>query len=314
MRLLTCLLTSVALLLAPFVLSNHALYLVSLVAATSIVVTGLAIVTGLAGQISLAQGAFAALGAYGMVILAKTTGVPYWIGLPLLVAGAAGFGYLFGALALRVEDHYLALATMAVSAIMQLLLTHLESFTGGAVGLPVAALRIGEVTVAKPAMLYALIVPIAVASIWFLWTLSHSRFGRAFGALRMTEVGAAATGIDVLHYKSLAFALSAAFAALGGGLIALLTTYLDPAQFGIIESVRLIAIAVVGGLRSPFGPVIGGAIFVMLPEYLGGLGSYMTLAFFVLLLVCMMVAPMGLGGLAQRWTSKRAFGSGVRAP
>jgi branched-chain amino acid transport system permease protein len=240
-----------------------------------------------------------------MVILAKATGLPYWIGLPLLVAGAAAFGYLFGALALRVEDHYLALATMAVSAVMQLLLTHLESFTGGAVGLQVPPLRIGDTSLEKPAMLYALIMPIAVASGWFLWTLSRSRFGRAFAALRMTEVGAAAMGINVLHYKSLAFALSAAFAALGGGLIALLTTYLDPAQFGIIESVRLIAIAVVGGLRSPFGPVIGAAIFVMLPEYLGALGSYMTLAFFVLLLVCMIAAPMGLGGLAERWTARR---------
>ena len=110
---------------------------------------------------------------------------------------------------------------------------------------------------------------------------------------------AAAVGMPVLHHKAMAFALSAFFGALGGGLFALQTSYLDPAQFGILESVRLIAIAVIGGLLSPFGPVIGAAVFVLLPETMGVLGRYMTLVFSLLLLLFVVASPQGIAGLVR---------------
>jgi branched-chain amino acid transport system permease protein len=228
------------------------------------------------------------------------TGLPHWIGLPAISLASATLGYLFGLLSLRVADHYLALATMALCAIVQLLLVHLEDWTGGAVGLAVPPLEIGGRTLTRPTELYAIITPLALATAWFLHALRRSRTGRAFAALRMSEVGAAAVGIPVLHYKALAFAISAFFGALGGGLFALQTTYLEPAQFGILESVRLIAIAVIGGLLNPLGPAIGAAIFVLLPETMGALGRWMGLVFSLLLLVFLIAAPGGLAGLAGR--------------
>jgi branched-chain amino acid transport system permease protein len=284
----------------PFHASSHIVTLVGLIGSTSIMVAGLAIVVGMAGQISIAQASFAALGAYGTAQLATMAGLPHWIGLPAMALVTAGLGYLFGLLSLRVADHYLALATMALCAIIQLLLIHLEDWTGGAVGLAVPPLEFGSRMLTRPVELYAVVMPLAGLTVWFLHALRTSRTGRAFAALRMSEVAAAAVGIPVLHTKALAFALSAFFGAFGGGLYALQTTYLDPAQFGILESVRLIAIAVIGGVTSPFGPAIGSAIFVLLPETMGALGRYMSLVFSLLLLVFVVVSPQGIAGLSAR--------------
>jgi branched-chain amino acid transport system permease protein len=95
-------------------------------------------------------------------------GVPHWIGLPAVSLGTALVGYLFGLLSLRVADHYLALATMALCAIVQLLLVHLEDWTGGAVGLQVPPLALGAQILTRPVELYAVIMPLAVATAWFL--------------------------------------------------------------------------------------------------------------------------------------------------
>jgi branched-chain amino acid transport system permease protein len=289
-----------ALVALPFLASSHLVFLVAMIGSTSIMVAGLSIVVGLAGQISIAQASFAAIGAYGTAQLAAMAGLPHWIGLPAIALLAAAIGYLFGLLSLRVADHYLALATMALCAIVQLLLIHLEDWTGGAVGLAVPPLTLGGRSLTRPVELYAVIMPCVALTIWFLHALATSRTGRAFAALRMSEVGAAAVGIPVLHHKALAFALSAFFGAFGGGLFALQTTYLDPAQFGILESIRLIAIAVIGGVLNPFGPVIGAASFVLLPETMGALGRYMSLVFSLLLLLFVVVSPQGIAGLTFR--------------
>lgn len=294
-----------ALVALPFLASSHIIFLVAMIGSTSVMVAGLTIVVGLTGQISIAQASFAAIGAYGTAQLATMAGLPHWIGLPAIALVAAAVGYLFGLMSLRVADHYLALATMALCAIVQLLLIHLEDWTGGAVGLAVPPLEFGTRVLTRPAELYAVIVPCAAFTVWFLHTLSTSRFGRAFAALRMSEVASAAVAIPVLHYKALAFALSAFFGAFGGGLFALQTTYLDPAQFGILESVRLIAIAVIGGLLNPLGPVIGATVFVLLPETMGALGRYMSLVFSLLLLLFIVVSPQGIAGLPARLRARR---------
>lgn len=298
LRLLVLLATLAVLAALPFFAPSHLVYLVALIGSTSIMVAGLSVVIGHAGQISIAQASFAALGAYGTSQLANLAGVPHWIGLPAVSLGTAVIGYLFGLLSLRVADHYLALATMALCAIVQLLLVHIEDWTGGAVGLAVQPLEVGGRVLTRPADLYAVTIPLAVATVWFLHALERSRTGRAFAALRMSEVGAAAVGIPVLRHKALAFSISAFLGAFGGGLFALQTTYLDPAQFGILESVRLIAIAVIGGLLNPLGPAIGAAVFVLLPEAMGALGRSMALVFSMLLLAFIILAPGGLAGLA----------------
>ncbi len=134
--------------------------------------------------------------------------------------------------------------------------------------------------------------------------LLDSRVGRAFAALRQSEIAASTLGINVLHYKALAFALSAVFGAVGGGLQALQTTYLDPQSFGIVESVLLIAIIVIGGFRSMAGAVLGSAVFTIIPTMLGAFQSYRGLAFALLLLGTIVLFPGGLAGLGSAGLAK----------
>src|SRR6476661_4879152 len=122
--------------IAPHFLAEYHLFQICLIASTALVVLGLVVVTGLAGQISLAQSAFAGLGGYGSAILAARWGVPLWAGIPLTAFAVAVVGFMLGQLTLRISGHYLALATMALTAIVQLAFVHSDPVTGGAAGMP----------------------------------------------------------------------------------------------------------------------------------------------------------------------------------
>jgi branched-chain amino acid transport system permease protein len=285
------------LLVLPLFLSEYRLFQIGLIASTAIVAAGLVIAIGVAGQVSLAQAAFAAVGAYGSTILAQRFGLMPWAGIALSTVLAAVAGYVLGLATLRVEGHYLALATMAATAVVQLVLVNWESVTGGALGLAVEPLRFLGTQLASGRQLYYVVIPVAVAMLAVAAALITSRTGRALSALRQSEVAAQSLGINVLHYKALAFAISAVFGAVGGSLQALQTTYLDPQQFGILESVLLVAIIVVGGLRSIAGAALGSAVFTAIPEMLGGFQAYKGVAFALVVLVVIILFPGGIAGL-----------------
>jgi branched-chain amino acid transport system permease protein len=291
-------LAALALLLAwPIVGSEYRVFQAGLIASTAIMALGLVIVTGFAGQISLAQAAFAAVGAYGAALFAMHLGIPAWLGIPIAAVLAGGAGYVLGLASLRLGGHYLALVTMALTAIVQVILIHWEGLTGGALGLAVAPLSIGGKELTSGFALYYVVIPVAFAMFAAAANLLDSRLGRAFSALRQSEVAAQTLGINVLHYKSLAFALSAVFGAVGGGLQALQTTFLDPHGFGIIESIVLVAVIIIGGFRSIAGAVLGSAAFVLIPEMLGAFQAYKGVFWAVLLLMMIIVFPRGLAGL-----------------
>jgi branched-chain amino acid transport system permease protein len=301
------------LLLLPFLLSEYRLFQVGLIASTSLVAAGLVIVTGVAGQVSLAQAAFVALGAYGSSLLAQDLGITQWIGIPVSAAAAGAVGYLLGLLTLRMGGHYLALATMALTAIVQVVIVHWQSLTNGALGLAVVPLTIGGRPLTSGMALFYVVVPVTVAMFALATNLLDSRIGRAFAALRQSEIAASTLGINVLHYKALAFALSAVFGAIGGGLQALQTTYLDPQSFGIVESVLFIAIIVIGGFRNMAGAVLGSAVFIIIPTMLGTFQAYRGLAFALLLLGTIVLFPGGLIELARAGLAKGLARFGGRA-
>jgi branched-chain amino acid transport system permease protein len=290
---------AVLLLLLPCFLSEYRVFQLGLIASTSLVAAGLVIVTGVAGQVSLAQAAFVALGAYGSSLLAQDLGISQWIGIPISAAVVGAAGYLLGLLTLRMGGHYLALATMALTAIVQVIIVHWEKLTNGALGLAVPPLMIGGKAVTSGVALFYVVIPVTVAMFALAANLLDSRIGRAFAALRQSEIATSTLGINVLHYKALAFSLSAVFAAVGGGLQALQTTYLDPQSFGIVESVLFIAIIVIGGFRSMTGAVLGSAVFIIIPATLGTFQTYRGLAFALLLLGTIVLFPSGLTGLGR---------------
>jgi branched-chain amino acid transport system permease protein len=282
------------LLLGPLYLSSHMLVLVTLIATTSIITVGLSIVTGLAGQVSIAQAAFCGLGAYGATLLSMHAGLPMWLTIPLATLIIAVVGYGVGVMSLRVEGHYLALVTLAFGGMVNLALLHLTDITGGAVGLPAQPLVMFGFAFGSPISLYYLSVIMASAVLIAVANLLHSRWGRAFHGVRLSEIACKSLGMDVRRVKAIAFAMSAGLGALGGALQSLQTTYLDPAQFTILGSVAYLSVLVIGGLRSQLGAIIGAIIFVMTPELLGGFKTYMGLMFAVVLLAIILVAPSGL--------------------
>lgn len=287
----------------PALLSAHAIVLLTLIATTSIITSGLSIVTGLAGQITLAQAAFCAFGAYGASLLSLHAGLPMWLTIPVATVMTGFIGYGLGVMSLRVEGHYLALVTLAFAGIVNLGILNLADVTGGAVGHAVQAFVVFGYTLASPTALYYLSMSSALIVLWGVFNLIRSRWGRAFNALRQSEVASLSLGVDVRHAKAVAFGLSAGLGALGGALQSLQTTYLDPVQFTILTGVSYLSVMVIGGLGRLSGAVIGAAIFVLMPDLLGAFKTYMGLSFAVLLLAIIMVAPSGLGEVIsrQRW-------------
>lgn len=280
-------------------LSEYTLYLLTHIAVVTILALGLTVVTGVAGQVSLAQAAFSAIGGYGAVLLATRAGLSLWVAIPAAALFAAALGYLLGLPALRLEGPYLALVTLGFTAIVQTVLVHGGSLTQGQLGLPVPPLTLAGRPLTSSRDLYLLIVPVAVLLLVATSRLLRSRVGRALHALRQSEVAAQVLAVNPVHYKTLAFALSAFLGGLGGGLHALLTTFLSPDSFGIIESIFFLVVIVVGGVSAVSGAVLGSAFLVLLPETLQAFRHYQALVYGGLLLVFIVFAPGGLAGLAR---------------
>ncbi len=298
MRRLAYVLGIVAFGVSPLVLSDYGLYLLTLIAVVSLIALGQNIVTGVAGQASLAQGAFAALGGYGAALLATKLGMPIWLAILLAALAAAVIGYLVALPALRLEGPYLALVTLAFTAIVQTVLIQWVALTNGSLGLEVPALTLAGRLIKSSTALYLVVLPVTAALIVVAARVLDSRIGRAFDALRQSEVAGRTAGINPVRYKTLAFAISAFYGAVGGGLQSLLTAFLSPETFGILESIYYLVVIVIGGLGGIGGAVVGSAVLVLLPEVLGPFRQYQGMVYGVLLLAFIVFAPRGVYGLA----------------
>jgi branched-chain amino acid transport system permease protein len=283
----------------PLLFSEYTVYLINLIAVTGIVAVGLTLVTGIAGQVSLAQAAFSAIGGYGGVLLCLSVGLPLWLGILISSIMAAGFGYLLGLPALRLEGPYLALVTLGFTAIVQTVLIHWTGLTNGQLGIQVPPFTIAGKTLASSKELYWVIIPVTVLLFFAAGRITRSRIGRAFQAIRQSEVAAQVLGVNPVHYKTLAFSLSAFYGGIGGGFSAVLTTFLSPDAFGIIESIYFLVVIVVGGVASVGGALLGSALLVLLPETLSSFKQYQVLIYGVLLLTFIILAPGGLSKLGN---------------
>jgi branched-chain amino acid transport system permease protein len=295
----------------------------------TIALIGLNVLTGYTGQISLGHGAFMAVGGYTTAILMADHGVKdiWTVPIAALVAGTAGF--LFGLPALRLSGLYLALATFAIAVATPAVIKKFEDFTGGGsginlFGLPELTASIAPVTVLGQRLsfnnwLYYLTWTLVLVLYVLAWLLLRGRTGRAFRAVRDSETAAVSSGVDLARYKTLAFAVSAAYAGVAGSLFAIATTFVNPDTFPIALSIFLLVGVVVAGLGSLLG-AIAGAVFIyfmqaswaqdmdkVIPDWLPFLGDLNTsspgapaVVFGVVLILVMFVLPMGAAGLLQR--------------
>ncbi len=285
------------LLLMPLGLEQYRLYVASLVLIYSILAIGLNLTLGYAGQISLAHAAFMAIGAYSVAIL-RPLGVPFEVAV--LVGAAISFllGIVVGFPALRVKHHYLAMVTLGFTIIVFLCIRNFEALTGGNFGIT-SILRPDWGFVSfrsdRAFYVYTLLwaIPVIASAHWLL----HSRWGRAFKAIRENEMRAEALGVSLRNYKLMAFAIGAAFAGIGGALFAPLLGYIDPSAFYIERSILFLMMVVIGGLGRFEGPFIGALVVVVLPEMLRASEGLYLIIFAISIMIMMMFMPKGLIGL-----------------
>jgi branched-chain amino acid transport system permease protein len=276
---------------------------------------GLNILTGYTGQISLGHGALMAIGGYTTAALAVHE---HWRDvwtIPLAGIAAGIVGFLIGLPALRLSGIYLALATFAFAIAIPSLLKKFSGLTGGGQGLRLleqAPLQVtglsGTVTVfghstTQNHFLYYLTWGIGLVGFVIAWLIVRGRLGRTFRAVRDSEVAAASSGIDLARTKTLAFAISGVYAGVAGALLAIQAEIVNPLSFSFLLSILLLVGAVVGGLGSLPGMVVGAFFVQYLPDVSTHVSSKPGVPDFVYgaaIIVVMILLPTGVGGLLRR--------------
>ncbi len=259
-----------ALAAAPWWLGNYELYVIGYIALNVIVAVGLNILVGYTGQISLGHAGFYAIGAYATVLLAQA-GWPIPLALAAAVLVAALAGFILGLPALRLEGPYLAVITLGFGLAMENIFAR-AAFFGGATGPGVPPFDVVLVPgFSREQNLYVVIVALAGLSVLAVRNLMRTRVGRAFVAIRDSDVAAACAGVNLTGYKTLAFAVSAGFTGLAGGLFAFHLGQVDPTSFNLMLSILFLAMVVIGGVGSILGPVLGAVLISLLNLKLKGL-------------------------------------------
>jgi len=279
--------------LAPLLFPSNYYYRIgSLIFVNSIAVVGIVILTGYAGQISLGHAGFAGIGGYACAL------APIYLGLhPALAAvlGAAISGvvaWLVGKPILRLKGYYLAVATLGFGILVSMALSNELRLTGGPDGIAVpdlglhGLLRDWGIAMTRVQFWYAFSGLFLFAGVWLALNLQDSPTGRALRALHGSEVAASTVGVNVAEAKLTAFVISAVYASCAGSLLALQNRLITPDVAGFMHSIEMVTMAVLGGLGSVFGALLGAAILTVLPQVLTVFAEYEQLMLgFVMMLV-----------------------------
>jgi branched-chain amino acid transport system permease protein len=294
--------TVAALAIAGAFMSSYPIYLLSLAMINVISALGLNLLTGNSGQISLCHSSFMAVGAYGASLLTLHVGLPFWAAIPIAAMAAAMLGALLGFPASRLQGIYLALATLGFLQIVQIAIEEGAALTGGVRGLKVPAAALAGAGKLGFYPLFLIVLAVCAFAVWTTTQLLHSRIGREFNAVRASPHAAQALGVSVARVKLVAFSLSAAYAGVAGGLLAVVVGFIDPNEFGVSAALRQITFVVVGGMGSVAGSVLGAAVLSALPEVLRPVKEYSDVIYTIVLLGFLIFVP---GGLVTLWRGPR---------
>ncbi len=281
------------------------------------VLTGLSVIATISlnlvlttGQLSIAQAAFLGIGAYTSTLLVLRIGVSFWLALPMAGLAAGVVGVLIGLPTLKMRGVYFAIATFAFGELVRMVFTNWISLFGGVGGIlnipapnpiPFAG---GAIHFQTKASFYYLVLAAMLLSILINYRLLHSRIGRAFQAIEQAEALAEQSGIPVMKYKILAFFISSFLTGLAGSLYAHYTYYIAPGFFSFWESVHYILMAVVGGVGTIGGPIIGAVFLTFLTEVFRATREYEMVIYALALILVILFLPKGLMGLLQSFLNK----------
>jgi branched-chain amino acid transport system permease protein len=300
-----------ALLAAPLALGNYGYYILAIVMIYAMVALSLNILIGIGGQISIGHAGFWALGAYASAISVIKLGLPFLVGVAVAGLVAAFFGALVALPALRVQGHYLAIATLGFALFVQQILFEWEWLTGGRQGLFVPRPSLFGVQLDSDLGYYYLLLGIFLLLGWIAGNFARSHTGRSLAALRMSSVAAECCGIARPKHIIIAFAMSAFFTGVSGALYGHLLGHLSTETFSLAVSLAFLTMAVIGGLHSRAGALLGGAYLALAPEVLREFKDAQMVIYGVTLILCVQFLPGGLISLVDMaWRAVRGRSHG----
>ena len=254
-----------ALLGAPWIVSEYWLAQLTFILIYSVVGLGLMLLSGFTGLFSLGHAAFLGVGAYTEAALVGI-GVPFPVAIAAAGLISAGVGVVVGLPALRVKGIYLAIATLAFGFIVVEVFARWERVTGGNAGMHVKPPQVLGWSADSDLSFYFVCLAIAALATLAILNLLRCSTGRAFVAIRDSEISAQSLGIHLARYKTLSFAISAALAGVGGALYAHKLKFISPDQFDILQSIDLVLMIVVGGIGSVHGAFLGAIFLITMPQ------------------------------------------------
>lgn len=246
---------------------------------------GLHLITGVTGQFSFGHAAFLSIGAYTSALITIHLNTPFIISMLAGGLAAALLGVLLGIPSFRLTGDYLGITTLGFGEIVRVVFINMK-ITGGAGGLG---------GIPRETNIF-LVYSIVALSIWGLYRIQNSRFGRALSAIREDEIAAETMGINPLVYKLKSFAVGTFLAGVSGSLFAHMMQYLNPSDFGFSRSFELLNFVVLGGLGSIPGTILGTAVLSLAPEFLRFVKEYRMLIYGALMVIMMIFRPYGLLG------------------
>ena len=299
---------------APWLVAEYWLAQLTFVLIYGIAGLGLMLLAGFTGLFSLGHAAFLGVGAYTQAVLTNA-GLPFPIALACAAGLSAAVGLVVGLPALRVKGIYLGMATLSFGFIVEEVLARWESVTGGNAGIHIKKPDIFGWTLNSGEEFYFLCLVITVLSTLGILNLLRAPTGRAFVAIRDSEISAQSMGIHLAYYKTLSFALSAALAGIAGALYAHKLQFISPDQFNILQSIDLLLMIVIGGVGSVHGAFLGAIFLITMPQAIAMLKDYLPAAigqapglqsvvYGTVLVAFVLFEPMGLYG---RWLKIRTY-------
>jgi branched-chain amino acid transport system permease protein len=282
----------------PFFLSQYWLHVMIISLFYVMMASSWNLIAGFTGQISFAHAAFSGVGAYASGMLAVYLGLPPWLGILIGIGVAALLGLGLGYLCIRMGGIYLSLTTLGFSEILRIIITNEDRWTRGTMGLQVPGFFVEYSKTSYYYLFLILTILLLLLSYW----ITHSDMGLMFRAVLNDELAASSSGIDTIRVRVLAFTISSAMAGLAGGLYGHYLMLITPDIPSLGQMFLVLAMAVIGGMGSFAGPIIGSFVLEILSEYIRIYGEYHVLLFGLVALVMARFAPEGLMGiLEKRW-------------
>jgi branched-chain amino acid transport system permease protein len=283
----------------------YIIQIVFMVSIFSIFASSLNIAIGYTGLASMSHATFFGIGAYVTALLATKVRIPFYITLLLSGAVALVFGLMLGIPTLRLKGFYLGLLTISFGEIIRMVELNWVSVTRGPMGIPgIPNASIGKLQFTPVTFCYYALV-VLLLELEAMRRIADSRIGRALFAIKNDQLAANALGVNVTHYKVLAFALSAFFAGMAGSIYTYYIMFVSPDSFTRADSIKALCMVILGGSGTLLGPVLGALVLIALPEFLRFANLYRLVFLGATMVITIIVKESGAGERITQWVESR---------